>query len=149
MGELDQADAAFRRHLEIWPDNGPALSSLGRNLVLQSRPKEALAIFERCPEEIDRLWGRAVVEHALGHRAAARAALDALVSRYAHNDALAIAEVHAWRGEKDAAFEWLDRAVAQRDGGMSGLFRVDAFLKDLRDDPRYSALLRKMNLPVE
>jgi hypothetical protein len=40
----------------------------------------------------------------------------------------------------------LDRAVAQRDGGLIGL-KLDEILASLRTDPRYQTLLRKMNLP--
>jgi adenylate cyclase len=55
--------------------------------------------------------------------------------------AFQIAEIHAWRGEKDEAFAWLDRAYAQRDGGMTR-FRTDQLLNSLHSDPRYRALLQ-------
>ena len=53
--------------------------------------------------------------------------------------------MHAYRGEIDAAFEWLDRAYRQRDGGMMWL-RIDSCLRNLRKDPRYHTLLIKMQL---
>ena len=46
----------------------------------------------------------------------------------------------------DEAFEWLDRAYVQRSGSLIGL-KVDPLMKSLRDDPRYAAFLRKLNLP--
>lgn len=58
-----------------------------------------------------------------------------------------IAEVYAWRNEKDKAFEWLDRAFNNHDGGLN-LIKIDLFYKNLRADPRYPAFLRKMNLPT-
>jgi serine/threonine-protein kinase len=57
-----------------------------------------------------------------------------------------IAEVHAFRGEADLTFEWLERAYAQRDGGMLDI-KGDRFLRGLADDPRYKAFLRKLKLP--
>jgi serine/threonine-protein kinase len=54
--------------------------------------------------------------------------------------------VFAWRGEKDRAFEWLERAYSQRDGGLSDI-KVDPALNSLRTDSRYQALLRRMKLP--
>ena len=42
-----------------------------------------------------------------------------------------IAEVYAYRGEKDRAFEWLERARRQRDSGLIGL-RIDPFLANLQ-----------------
>ena len=47
---------------------------------------------------------------------------------------------------KDKAFDWLERAYRQRDGGLSDI-KTDPPLANLRDDPRYNAFLRKMNLP--
>ncbi len=50
-------------------------------------------------------------------------------------------EVYAWRGERDAAFAWLDRASPAR-----WYLSHDYFLAPLRDDPRYQVLLQKLNL---
>jgi hypothetical protein len=57
-----------------------------------------------------------------------------------------IAGVYAFREESDKAFEWLDRAYVQRNSGLI-LTRVDPLLKNLRHDPRYAALLKKLKLP--
>jgi len=56
------------------------------------------------------------------------------------------AQVYAQAGDKDRAFAALDRALEIRD---SGLLRVktDPYIAPLRGDPRYSALLRKLNFP--
>lgn len=57
-----------------------------------------------------------------------------------------VAKAHAWRGELDFAFEWLERAYRCRDVALCFFVRGDIELSGLRDDPRYEALLRKMNL---
>jgi len=93
------------------------------------------------------LTGIAVAEHSLGHAAASQAALDEIIAKHGRDAAAQIAEVYAWRNEKDKAFEWLDRAFNNRDGGLT-LIKNDVFYKNLRDDPRYPAFLRKMNLPT-
>jgi hypothetical protein len=51
-------------------------------------------------------------------------------------------------GEKDHAFEWLERAHRQHDGGLV-LIRSDPALLKLRGDPRYAAFLARMNLPMD
>jgi TolB-like protein/Tfp pilus assembly protein PilF len=48
-------------------------------------------------------------------------------------------------GEIDNAFEWMDRAIDARDHMMTPI-KTYAFLDPLRGDPRFAALLRKMNL---
>jgi hypothetical protein len=57
-----------------------------------------------------------------------------------------IAEAYAFRNQPEDAFEWLDRGYAQRDSGLIGT-KTDPLLKSLHNDSRYSALLKKLNLP--
>jgi TolB-like protein/tetratricopeptide (TPR) repeat protein/predicted Ser/Thr protein kinase len=52
---------------------------------------------------------------------------------------------HIGLGDWDAAFEWLDRAVEGRDPLVMPI-KSYLFLDPVRDDPRYRALLHKMNL---
>ena len=64
---------------------------------------------------------------------------------HAGDDAFAIAEAHASRGELDEAFRWLDRAYAQKDPGLY-LIKGDLLLKNLEPDSRYKAFPHKMKL---
>ena len=69
-----------------------------------------------------------------------------MIAKHASDGAYQVAEALAWLGEKDKAFEWLERAYQQRDGGLSEV-KVDLLLDRLHGDPRFKALLKKMNLP--
>ena len=89
-----------------------------------------------------------MAEHDLGHARESQAALDVLVATYALTNAYQIAEVYAWRGERDKAFNWLERAYAQHDGTLVQI-RFDPLLAKLRADPRFSAMLTKMGLPPQ
>src|SRR5438128_8925106 len=87
----------------------------------------------------------------LGHARESRQALDALAAKEGGpqgNIAYRVALVHAWRGERDSAFEWLERAYVRHDLELRWL-KIEPFLRNLRADPRYTALLRKMNLPLD
>jgi hypothetical protein len=75
----------------------------------------------------------------------ADAALADLIKSSADGAAYQIAEVYAHRGEKDRAFEWLDRARRQRDSGLVGL-QTDPFLANLHGDSRWNAFLHTMGL---
>jgi len=57
-----------------------------------------------------------------------------------------IARVYAFRGEKDHALEWLDRAFEYRDEDLY-FIKSDPLVKNLEGDPSYKAFLRKMNFP--
>ena len=56
-----------------------------------------------------------------------------------------IGAVYAYRGEKDRAFEWLERARRQRDSGLVAL-RSEPVYDNLHRDPRWNAFLHKMGL---
>jgi serine/threonine protein kinase/lipoprotein NlpI len=140
-----EAEAAYRTALELAPGRIATHAALALTLLSQRRGQEALAEASREPSGEFRLWCTAIVEHALGSETNSRAALQALIDQAATAWALQIAEVHAMRGEPDAAFEWLERAYAERDGGLSEM-RVSPRFRSLHRDARWAAFLRKMGL---
>lgn len=87
-----------------------------------------------------------MAEHSLGNAQAAQRELDAEIAGYSEEAAYQIAEIYAWRGETDKAFEWLERAFAQNDGGLS-FIKADPLMKPLQSDPRFPAFLHKLGLP--
>jgi len=140
------AHEALRRCLEINPE-----SSFGGNHVailqlLEGNAVESLATARKIGIEAFRLTDLATAEHSLGHTKESQQALDELIAKHARDGAYQVAEALAWRGEKDKAFEWLERAYQQRDGGLSEI-KVDLLLDRLRGDPRFKTVLKKMNLP--
>jgi TolB-like protein/Tfp pilus assembly protein PilF len=82
-----------------------------------------------------------------GQRAEPRALLACLhaMSAKSYVPPSSFAWIHIGLGEIDSAFEWLDRAVDGRDQLMMPI-KSYAFLDPLRPDPRFAALLCKMNL---
>ena len=96
-----------------------------------------------------------MAQHSLGHAKKSHHALDELIAKFGEFDAYQVAEIHAWRGEKDRAFEWLERAWEEHDGGFVAVrpnncsLKCNPLLHSLHGDPRYTALLKKMNLPLD
>jgi tetratricopeptide (TPR) repeat protein len=140
------ADEAMRHALEIQPDSPFGLHHLGALQLLEGKAAQALATFYKVDDEAFRLYGISMAEYTLGHAKESRQALDELTAKHEQEAAYQIAEAHAWRGEKDDAFEWLDRAYQQRDGGLSDI-KVNLLIASLHGDPRFQALVQKMNLP--
>jgi tetratricopeptide (TPR) repeat protein len=146
-GRLDEAEAAVRKALEFNPEFPNAHLQLGQVHAVRPNPEAALAEMEQEKEPIWRRFGLALVYHALGRKKEADAALGELLEKDQEGGAYQIAEVYAFRGETDKAFEWLELAYAQRDPGLSGV-KGDPLLKKLEADPRHAAFLRKMRLPL-
>ncbi len=119
--------------------------------MLEGDPARAVATSERLTEDEGRQEILALATHALGDAERSDRALAALTARAAQETADAayeLAVAHAWRGEHDRAFEWLERSFEWHEPGLTEV-RWDPRSRTLRGDPRYTALLRKMKLPVD
>ncbi len=143
-GQYPAARKAIEHGLEISPDSDVANYQLGKNYLMQGNPSDALIAFQRSGGGY-RMTGIAMAEYSLGHDALSLQALEQEIGKD-HRAAYQIAEAYAWRGQKDKAFEWLDRAIALNDGGLSFL-KSDPLMASLVTDPRYATLLKKMGLP--
>ncbi len=144
--DFSGARQALARALEIAPGHSGATWNTCACLVAGGRAAEALELASRSPFEWLRLTCTALAQHDLGRSKESNAALAALVEGWADSSAIQVAQVHAWRGEADRAFEWMDRAFAQRDLGMLWI-RTDPLFRKVHADPRWEPFLRKMSLP--
>jgi serine/threonine-protein kinase len=148
LGRYDPAREALDRSLEISPEQSYTAAYIALSLLLENRPGEALAAAQRSSTEVFRLACAAIAQHDLGHALESQQLLDELIAKHAHIAAYQIAGVYAWRGEKDPAFRWLERARAQRDGGLV-ILKVDPVLRKLRSDARWKPMLQSVNLSVD
>jgi TolB-like protein len=144
--QFAQARPFYEKALVIAPNSERALFNLGELELLEHQPERALALFTRTAVPVFSLAGQAKTEYSLGHGNESARVLKQLIAMYGKGSPWQIARVYAWRGERDKAFEWLERAYVQRDVGLAWL-KIDSGSRMLRDDPRFRALLRKMNLP--
>src|SRR5439155_2133084 len=98
------------------------------------------------PDEGYRRFELALAHYTRGDRPAADAALAELIAKDRNFLAYQIAEVYAWRGETDKAFEWLQVSFDDHDTGTLSLL-INPFMRGLRHDARYNSLLAKIDLP--
>ena len=140
------AHDAIRRALEIQPEYPAAQSGLGTLLLLEGKAADALVTFGQVSSESFRLSGVAIAEHTLGHSEESQRALDELIEKHSRESAFLIAQTYAWRGDKEQAFAWLERAYERHDSNFFNLKSEPRFAS-LLGDSRYHALLHKLNLP--
>jgi tetratricopeptide (TPR) repeat protein len=115
---------------------------------LLKRGDRDAALLEMQQETADaaKQQGLAIVYYAVGRKAESDAALAGMLKDQADGNAVGIADVYAFRGQPDEAMHWLERAYAQKDPELY-FIKSELELKSLREDPRFKAFLRKMNLP--
>ena len=147
-GRLQEAETASKRALDLSPESLVDHYILGCVYLAQSKPQAALDEMQREPDLAFRLTGLACVYHDLGKKKESDAALAELIQKFQGDAAYQVASVYSYCGETDKAFEWLERAYIQRDGGLSEM-KGDPLLLNIRNDPRFTAFLKKMNLPLD
>ena len=139
------ARQALDRALQLAPESEPAHFHRAVLSLIDGNAEVALLDFGKSGTLYSSA-GIAMAEHTLGHPDKSNAALQMEIADYAKGGAYQIAQVYAWRGEADKAFEWLDRGFDQSDGGLT-FMRIDPLMGPLRSDARFRALLDKMGLP--
>jgi predicted Zn-dependent protease len=106
----------------------------------------ANAAIDKESGEYYQLEGRSILAFAMKRMANSDAALEELTRKYGDTAAVQVAQAYAYRGDRAKTFEWLDRAYNQKDPGLVNV-KTDPLFASLHGDPRFSSLLRRMNLP--
>lgn len=147
----DEAVDQCRKTLELDPNFTMAHWCLGLAYVGKKMYTDAIREFQKarveggCPCELAALG----YTHAVaGNRDEALGILHQMkvLSQQSYPFACLTAEVYAGLGDKDRAFEWLNRAYKERDGQLTSL-ELDPFFDSLRSDPRFQNLMRRVGLP--
>lgn len=125
------------------PENGGAYSLLARSYAQKNDFEKAFATLEKIPE--DHLI-RVLILAAAGRIDDAKVSADAFArSEEAKNSPFKLAGVYSLIGDKDAAFEQLERSYKMRQADLVSI-RIDPSLDSLRGDPRYLDLLARVHL---
>ena len=152
-GRLDEAKAELETAKEFNPDLAPEIDlTIARILIVQKRFDAASSVIARLPDNnAGRDHGLALLYYAEGNQAEADAALERLVARSEQPVDIRLAEVYAFRGMNDQAFETLqglqnavDRnapSEASQLWSWQVELRVSPFMVPLHDDSRWQALL--------
>jgi tetratricopeptide (TPR) repeat protein len=138
---------AVRKANAIAPGNPARNAVAGDSWQLLGQPDRARAEYAKMPaDDYLRLTGEGIVAARAGNRPGAERAIAQLREIYGASTSYQLATIHAQLADQDRAFAELDTAVAMKDPGLVGL-RTDPFLDPLRNDPRYTALVRKLKFP--
>jgi TolB-like protein/Flp pilus assembly protein TadD len=148
MGQYDAAIVTYRRVLGLSPGYASAHYQICIAMLLKNDASAALAEIEQENNEPSRLIGLPMVYHALGRNAESRIALATLIARFEKDWSYNIAQVYAFGEEADKAFEWLGKAVAYHDPGLSDIVRENLF-DNIHSDLRWVPFLRKVGLAPE
>jgi serine/threonine protein kinase/TolB-like protein/Flp pilus assembly protein TadD len=151
-GRYDDAIAQGRKTLETEPNFFSGRSLLGLLYEAKGMHPEAIVelqkVMAQAPDSINTLGRLGYAYGRAGKRGEALSFIEDLRqrSKQTYVPAYDIAVIYVGLGNKDASFEWLDRAYSERSDFLTFL-KVDPVLKELRPDPRFADLVRRVGLP--
>jgi adenylate cyclase len=141
-GRWDDSIAANRTALGLSPGYLGAHYGIGTALLMKGDARAALAEFAKDQDEEYRVKGAAVALYTLGRQQESSVKLTELIENWGKLWPSEVAHVYAWMGDADAAFEWLDKAVEQKEQGLPDQL-VQPFCNPIHADPRWGEFLKR------
>lgn len=143
----DQAIVQYKRAFEMDPNSILARIGLANSYIKKGMYEEAISVSSE-PETDDSflLGTKAHALARLGNRMEAQKIIEQLNSQQRYQPSYVFTIIHIGLGDKEQAIEWLERAYENREDGMVWL-NSDPILDDIRTDPRFRELVRKVGLP--
>lgn len=144
-GRGAEARRTYEKVRVLSPNYDGLSGNEGFSYLADGQPAAARRECEPHPDDTARAC-LAAAEHALGHDDRSRAILAGLIEEHPRRACYVIAKAYGFSGNSALAFEWLNRSFSAKARYLTNLKSEPAF-RALHGDPRYAALLRKMNLP--
>lgn len=147
-GKFVEAIPYFKKVLELDPQYQRAHLYIGRNYIMMGKPELALEEIQKENMEVFKNFGLAAIYFSLDRKKEADEKLNEFIEKYQDQWRYLIAQLYAFRNEKEEAFKWLESAYNHRDSWLWWI-KNDPWLKNIQADPRYKVILKKMNLPAD
>ncbi len=146
----DEAVKAFREALDLSPGQGIAVINIVNALYLGGREEEAIEMLRsRWKGNSEYLKAIDAGNAEAGFKGAMKklAPLRAENTNITHVSQTSPAQYYTWAGDVDNALYWLEQAYEEQDPNLPYLLLP--VYDDLRDQPRFQEIARKMNLPYK
>ena len=149
--QWDLAIEQFQKAIEIDPNYFVSHMMLGVMQLIKERPEEVIRSFEKAAELAGypamELYCKGVAYAFKGRTNEVKKIIEEMLEleRKTYVSPIKMASIYRGIGDIDSTFEWLEKAVDQQDTEIITL-HINPVWNTLQSDPRFQALLRKMNL---
>ena len=148
LRKYPQAIESARKSLELTPGRSYPHQLIGDALVLMNQPIQARAEYRNVPaDDVFRQAGEAIVDARSLDAAAVQRNVAKMRDQFGDAASYQYGQIYAQAKDNDRAFAALAKALEVKDPGLTSL-KTDPFLDPLRGDPRYAALLNRLDFPV-
>jgi len=149
--KFDEAIEQEKKTMELNPKAAGAYWIRGMAFQQKNMFEESIKDYqyalELSPEDQNYLAALGHVYASSGNTSAARNILDTLfaLNKKEHVSPFFVALVYAGLNDKEKALQWLEKAYEEKSGSVRYL-KMEPRLQNLRNEPRYSALMKKIGL---
>jgi tetratricopeptide (TPR) repeat protein len=145
--EFDEAIAQVKKALELSPNDTVSLMVLALCYAGKGMYEEGISILQKLPNIPLYATFLGYIYSKAGKKEETQRILDEILERSKHEyiQPNLIAALYGNLGDKDKAFEWLERGFEDHDS-QNWCIKVEPMFDDLRSDPRWTDLMKKMNL---
>ena len=110
LGEIEKAEEAYEKFKSYYPNSQIIHYMFAQVRIAQGRYDEALEEIEQETHEFFSLYGLNFVHYAAGNTKRADELFEQFIEKYSKSDPANLADLYAFRGDKDASFKWLNTA---------------------------------------
>ena len=148
----DEALEQYRKTIELDPNFPTSRENLGLTYIQKGMYKEAIAEFQKerdlTGDNLRYLLLSAQVDAKSGKKQEVHQRLNQIqdLSKKQYVSPTDIAQIYALLSEKDQAFQWLEKAYQERSIQLEYL-KIEPNYDNLRDDPRFADIIRRVGLP--
>lgn len=143
-----EAIQAARKSLDLAPSREWPHQLIANALILMNRPNEAQAELKSVPpDDLYRLASEGIIAARAGDTSVVQRIVSQIQKGSGDAAMFQYAQVYAQALQLDLAFEALEKGLAVKDPGVTGV-RTDPFLDPIRRDPRYAVLVKKVRFPA-
>ena len=147
-GDLDRALEYFNKFLLYYPNSQIVHYMKGMVYLAKGEKEEALKEMEQETQEFFSLYGKNFVLFALGRTQESDTAFEEYLKRYSVSDPANTADLYAFRGDYDASFEYLNKALDIKDPVLLEALTYPSF-KPMYSDSRWKNFIEKLGLPKD
>jgi serine/threonine-protein kinase len=144
-GKFEEAIAEYRELLQMNADLARINGRIGQAYLFAGDHDQAADYFAREPVDWAREFGEILLLTRTAEPAAWRAAAERYAEKWGTANSAQLAEIYAFGGDADRAFEWIATAEEVHDPGIIWLKSLPAF-EPVRDDPRWNDQLARLGL---
>ncbi|NOX70503.1 MAG: hypothetical protein GXP15_15035 [Gammaproteobacteria bacterium] len=145
IGRYADAVDTFKQVVSLNPKYPTGYSSLCLAYLVGDDIEKAVSASEKIEDKATKLYYQAIISAVQGDNAKSTALANEFLELRGGHAAVGMANIYAWSGDRDAAFQWLEIAFQQRDDALAFILGAVS-LRSLRSDPRYPVFLEKLGL---